>query len=606
MIPILFDKTETAFTSNGIGRLTDCISCTVTEERNGIYEVELEYPITGKWYHEMISNGGIIGVIHDDNHDIQPFDIYMSSQPIDGVVTFYAHHISYRLNNIMLQPFTATSASDAISKISTNSVNTNPFTFSTDKTVSAQFTLNRPSSVRSILFGQEGSLLDTFGTAEFKFDKFNVEMLLHRGTDTGVTVRYGKNMTDLERTLDESGTFNAIAPYWTDGINVVYPTGIIVQPSTPVLPLKPAVMDFSDRFEQQPTKAELATAAQNYLDTYQPWLTEDNIKINFIAMWQSPEYADVAAIQRVGLCDTVSVYYTDMGVVAEKKEVVRVVFDVLAERFEEMELGSVFNSYVAIDNGTTQGTVNIDHVLNGKVSKSGDTMTGNLLLSNASSNVSVTMYGYEAEVGVASGKQTGAVLFRDKNGTSLGLINGGVNGSGNPYVQLYGRRVVNGTTVYNNLHLSVDSNGDGIVSMNFPEAWRSALGLGTSGALPITIAQGGTGATTAEGAASNLGVLKRYTINSYNAITTSVKRKLSFSAGVQGTLRVFGNSSARCGEYIVWGSASTVVVEPIKAASACSITTGTGYFQITSTSGSIYADFLTGSSLSRISETAGT
>lgn len=380
MIPILFEKTETLFTSNGIGRLTDCISCEVTEERNGIYEVELEYPITGKWYHEMITNGGIIGVIHDDNHDIQPFDIYMSSQPIDGVVTFYAHHISYRLNNIMLRPFTASSASAAVAAIATNSVNTNPFTFSTDKTVSAQFTLGMPASVRSILFGSDGSLLDTYGTAEFKFDKFNVQMLLHRGTDTGVTVRYGKNMTDIERTLDDSGTCNAIAPYWTDGVNVVYPDSIIVQPTTPITPLKPAAMDFSDRFEQQPTKAQLTSAARNYLDTYEPWKTDDNIKIDFIAMWQSPEYEDVAAIQRVGLCDTVSVYYTDMGIVAEKKEVVRVVFDVLAERFSELELGSVSNSYVAIDTGTQQGTVNIEHVLNGKVSKTGDTMTGTLKL----------------------------------------------------------------------------------------------------------------------------------------------------------------------------------------------------------------------------------
>ena len=356
MTPILFDKTETTFVSNGIGRLVDAISCTVTEERNGIYECELEYPITGKWYHEMITNGGIIGVIHDDNHDIQPFDIYQSTAPIDGIVTFYAHHISYRLNNIILQPFTATSASDAISKISTNSVNTNPFTFSTDKTVNASFKLNCPASVRSILFGEQGSLLDTYGTAEFKFDKFSVSMLLHRGTDTGVTVRYGKNMTELERTLDDSGTYNAIAPYWTDGTNFVYPDNIIVQPTTPISPMIPAVIDFSDQFEQQPSKSELINFTTDYLDSKQPWKTDENIRLNFIAMWQTDEYADVASIQRVGLCDTVSVYFTDLGVVAEKMEVVRVVFDVLSERFNELELGSVSKSYVAIDNGNVYST----------------------------------------------------------------------------------------------------------------------------------------------------------------------------------------------------------------------------------------------------------
>ena len=472
MTPILFAKTETAFTSNGIGRLTDCISCIVTEERNGIYEVELEYPITGKWYHEMITNGGIIGVIHDDNHDIQPFDIYQSTAPIEGVVTFYAHHISYRLNNIILQPFTASSASAAIAAITTNSVNTNPFTFTTDKVVNAQFSVNYPVSVRSILFGEEGSLLDTFGTAEFKFDKWTVSMLLNRGTDTGVTVRYGKNMTDIERTLDDSGTFNAIAPFWTNGTDYVYPNSIIVQPTTPITPVKPISMDFSDRFEQQPTKAELESAAQSYLDTYQPWRTEDNITINFIAMWQSPEYEDVAAIQRVGLCDTVSVYYTDMGIVAEKKQVVRVVFDVLAERFSEMELGSVSNSYVAIDDGTNGNKIaNIDQVLNGKVSKTGDTMTGDLTVKN-------TANGQDDAPSPSSYRY---LSFHDKNGVSIGRLRSVISAT-ETGLYVGGRRVVNGSGVDNAFGLYIDSSGKQRVAMSSDSknAWLTALGISAS------------------------------------------------------------------------------------------------------------------------------
>ena len=111
MIPILFESTETVFTHNGIGRLVDCISCKVTEERNGIYELEMRYPMTGKYFNDLM-NLGIVGVIHDDNHDIQPFDIYKVTEPIDGVVTVNAHHISYRLNNIIVEPFTAASCAD--------------------------------------------------------------------------------------------------------------------------------------------------------------------------------------------------------------------------------------------------------------------------------------------------------------------------------------------------------------------------------------------------------------------------------------------------------------------------------------------------------------
>lgn len=392
MIPILFSENETDFTHNGIGRLVDCISCVVTEERNGIYELEMQYPISGKWFPEL-QNLGIIGVIHDDNHDIQPFDIYKSSAPIDGVVTFYAHHISYRLNNIALSPFTASSAAGAISAIPANSINTNPFTFTTDKEVTANFALTVPKSVRSVLMGEEGSLLDVFGKADYKFDKFTVSLLQNRGTDTGVTVRYGKNMTAITRERDESDTYSAIIPVWTDGETTVTVTGYIVTPTTPISPVVPVVMDFSGDFSEAPTEADLAAAARSYLDRNEPWKGRDNIKVDFLAMWQSPEYADVAKIQRVGLCDTVSVYYTQLGIVEEKAKVVRVVYNVLTERFDEIELGTINKYFVAITGDAeskNEGAIPIQTIVNRVISQlppvgisASDDSAGNVTLTSS-------------------------------------------------------------------------------------------------------------------------------------------------------------------------------------------------------------------------------
>lgn len=361
MIPILFAKNETDFTHNGIGRLTDCISCEVTEERNGVYELEMEYPITGRGFAALMQ-GGIIGVIHDDNYDIQPFDIYSTSAVIDGVVTVYAHHISYRLNNIILEPYTASTASGAVAGISTHSVNTNPFTFSTDKTVTANFAIVKPQSVRQILFGQEGSLLDIYGPADFKFDKFSVSMLADRGTATGVTIRYGKNMTNLEWVKDDSEAYSAMAPYWQSGNEVVYPSDIIVTPTTAVSPVVPVPMDITDQFQSKPTAAQVKSTAKALLDKTQPWKVSDNIKIDFAALWQTTDYEDLAAIQKVGLCDTVSIYWTDMGIVSENQKVIRVVYDVLAERFTELEVGTVNRKYVAISDGTPEATKRwVDH-----------------------------------------------------------------------------------------------------------------------------------------------------------------------------------------------------------------------------------------------------
>ena len=102
MYPILFEKNETSFSSNGLGRLRDCISCVVTEERNGIYECDFEYPVDGARYEDIIC-GRIIGVTHDDSDDLQPFDIVSYTKPIDGIVTFHAVHISYRQSGLTVR-----------------------------------------------------------------------------------------------------------------------------------------------------------------------------------------------------------------------------------------------------------------------------------------------------------------------------------------------------------------------------------------------------------------------------------------------------------------------------------------------------------------------
>ena len=99
MIPILYEETEIEFKTNGIGRLVDAISCTVTEERNGEYELEMEYPESGKLFKEL-KHSRIIGAVPSEDAAIQGFEIYKISKPINGVITVDARHVSYRLSYV--------------------------------------------------------------------------------------------------------------------------------------------------------------------------------------------------------------------------------------------------------------------------------------------------------------------------------------------------------------------------------------------------------------------------------------------------------------------------------------------------------------------------
>lgn len=339
MIPILFSKNETQFISNGIGRLTECMSCEVTEERNGIYECEFIYPITGKWYNYIIENGGIIYTTHDDTKRPQPFDIYKYSAPINGIVTFNARHISYRLLSITVEPFTASSCLTALEGIGTHSMQPNPFGFWTDKSVATSFTLPAPASARSILAGNQGSILDVYGKGEYEFDKFTVKLHLNRGINSGVSIRYGKNLNEITNIIDEGQVYNAVAPFWKgdDGTLVMLPEKYIVATGTTGDLCVP--LDLSTEFEDAPSVFLLRERAEKYLNDNTPWIPDNNITIDFIQLWQTDEYKDYAPLQKVSLCDTVSIYYPALNVSNASAKVIRVVYDSLREKYVKMELG---------------------------------------------------------------------------------------------------------------------------------------------------------------------------------------------------------------------------------------------------------------------------
>lgn len=213
MIPILYSATETEFTTNGLGALSDVSSCVVSEERNGSYELEMQYPINGLHYGD-IKLDNIIYAQPADGKDPQPFQIYKISTPINDIITVSAQHVSYRLSFIPVAPLTTTGASATLNGLKTNSIVEHPFTVWTDmENTTSKFSRSYPSSFRECLGGTDGSYLDVFG-GELEWDKFVVKFHKHRGSDTGVRIAYSKNLTDFKNEEANDGVITAIYPYW--------------------------------------------------------------------------------------------------------------------------------------------------------------------------------------------------------------------------------------------------------------------------------------------------------------------------------------------------------------------------------------------------------
>lgn len=343
MIPILYEKDETAFLDNGLGRLRDCVSCVVTEERNGIYECDFEYPVTGQHFDE-IQIGRIVGVTHDDSGAIQPFDIVSYSRPIEGVVTFHCTHISYRQSYMTVNGTNITSLFDAFAALQ-NAQPSNPFTYWTNKTSTGYVGAfdGVPKSVRSILGGVEGSILDAYG-GEYEWDRFTVKLWSQRGEYRDFTIRYGVNMMDYQDETDSTNCYSSLIPYWTDG------TTTVVGDKQTLASLPPSgrdaciPMDVSEKFDTSdgtiPTKAQVNSVGLSVLNNGQPYLPTQNITVSFVRLQDTEEYAQFANLLRCGLCDTIKVIFPDYQSSGNFK-IVRTVWDVLGERYEEMELGDL-------------------------------------------------------------------------------------------------------------------------------------------------------------------------------------------------------------------------------------------------------------------------
>ncbi len=330
MRPILYKSTEKDFLTNGVGVLSDVISCIVREERNGSYELTMTYPIDGMHFADIKSRAIILAKPNNEDRP-QPFRVVHTSKPIDGIIEIEATHISYDLSGVAVSPFSASGIVQAISAIKENSIpKDNGFSIQSDLNGTSTMKVEEPSSYRSLLGGTRGSLLDLYG-GEYKYDRFSISLLNKRGIESGFTIRYGENMTDFNQDENCSEVYTDVYPYWNGSETSVYLPEKTIRAEgtydfTRVLPL-----DMSEQFENAPSESSLREAAKRYMATNKIGSPRVSLKLS---------YEDFAEYKnRVSLCDTVKVVFPKYNVSTSAK-IVCVEYDVLNERYTSLEIGS--------------------------------------------------------------------------------------------------------------------------------------------------------------------------------------------------------------------------------------------------------------------------
>lgn len=332
MIPRLLRDASEVFSVNGYGALNGTVSAIVTEELNGEYSLTMELSADDPLF-EYLHVGSVIAAMPNKTDARQAFIAEHISKPIEGICEIYATHIAqFRAHLIPVAPFSANSLAEALTAMVTNSLETNPFTITTDKVVASAMTTLVPHTFRELMGGVEGSLLDTYG-GEYKYDNFSIELLARRGRpSTDLRVFYGRNMTEFELEEDFSWTdsLTGVIPFWeSDEAQVV--GSIQYAPNhEDYAYARTGVLDCTEHFEDIPTTEQLNTYASQWI------ADKGNLAVNLEAAFDHLQNADSS--MQIG--DTITVI-NSMYNVNLKRRIVATEFNVLSEEYETVTIGDL-------------------------------------------------------------------------------------------------------------------------------------------------------------------------------------------------------------------------------------------------------------------------
>jgi phage minor structural protein len=349
MIPVLYDKSTTDVSNLGIGSLGETISCTVSEKIDEYFTLDLIYPLTGMYANDLELDNIIAASVK--GYSLRQLFRIVRIEKNQQDIQVHAVHVSYQLNSIPVNKFTANSAAAAMSGLKNNSADTNPFDFNSNITSSTPFSMEEPGMIRELLLGS-GGIAETYG-GEVLFNNYHVTLVSRRGSTADSDFMYGKNIVTIVRSISAEDLVTAIYPFYKkDDTLVVLPEGIISTSTASNYAYKRvAIVDLSSEFDSEttPTVSELRTKAQEYLNNSGVGLHTDSIEVVPVIL---SDYEDNEIPESILIGDTVNVSYEPLGI-SYSARITAYEWDVLMMRYIAVTVGKPGESLAEYINHST-------------------------------------------------------------------------------------------------------------------------------------------------------------------------------------------------------------------------------------------------------------
>ena len=342
----LFNSDETNFNTLGICSLNQCLSCTVTEELNGSYELTMTYHMDSKGFNEL-KHRRIIYAKPNPYSLEQPFRIYSISTPINRVVTVNAAHISYDLSGYVVEPFSASDAKTAINGLTSNALIKPPFIFyiSGDLDV-GEINVKNPKSIKKVI-GQH--IMPSY-KPEMEYNHNEVYFKQRRGSNNGVTIKYGKNLLDINHEEDSINVYTDVYPFWY-GQKYDTESGegeeILVTLKDKLIKVNEdfkftnvLLLDLSSSYQEEPSEEQLMKATEKYIKQHKIGEPTVSITVDFMQLTSSEEYHKYRLLDKVMLGDDVIIEFNEANIHATSR-CIKTTYSPILNKYTEIELGEV-------------------------------------------------------------------------------------------------------------------------------------------------------------------------------------------------------------------------------------------------------------------------
>lgn len=364
MRPILYNANETAFETYGLGEI-DATKAQVTRERNGNYTLYIEYP----------ASGPLAGTFKNDMRiksdaglrtKNQTFFISRILKDSSGILKVYAKHISHLTEKMAIRNNTNATgtAQSALAIWALNALGGIRFDTWSDIDLTSKTSWNIADfkTARDVLGGVSGSILDVWG-GEYEFDNTVIRLHKQLGRKSPIVLEYGRNILRAEDDQDIEGAYTSVYPYatYTPENQGTGEGGATSQQITVELPEKYVdgpyiglynerrvlIVDFSSNFKDKevPTIDKLRRLAKEYAINNRLGLPKINTKIEYVDLSKTLDYKLTQILEEAELCDIVPIYYPEIGLTSEDAKLTTIVYDVLLEQNDSVEVGVIGDGF---------------------------------------------------------------------------------------------------------------------------------------------------------------------------------------------------------------------------------------------------------------------